>query len=144
MRPERAFVDVLDEALDGYAPEPASRARGAGLGFATPSIFLFQAGLPSTRAESFATVPPSPPPPRRPRRTLSPGQQHALDAFAQFGARLGVDFTDTELRRAFRALAFEYHPDRHPGSSDCQKAYLSVRFSQLHDAYESLKSASSN
>jgi hypothetical protein len=142
MRPERAFVDVLDEALDGYAPEPASRARGAGLGFATASIFLFQAGLPSTRAESFATVPP--PPPRRPRRTLSPGQQHALDAFAQFGARLGVDFTDTELRRAFRALAFEYHPDRHPGSSDCQKAYLSVRFSQLHDAYESLKSASSN
>ncbi len=144
MQPGKAFIEVLDDALDGYRRESPSPAPRAGLGFATPSIFLFQAGLPSARTQSFAAAPPPPPPPRRARRTLSGRQQDALDAFAQFGASLADDFTDTELRRAFRALALQYHPDRHPDSSDIQKAHLSVRFSQLHDAYESLKSVSAN
>ncbi len=133
----RAFVDVLEEALDGYRPEPAPPGPRAGFGFATASIFLFEAGVPSARTQSFAAAPPPPPPPPQARRSLSSRQQDALHAFVQFGASLGEDFTDTELRRAFRALALQYHPDRHPGSSDTQTAHLSVRFSPLHDAYES-------
>jgi hypothetical protein len=144
MAGRKAFVDVLEEALDGYQPEAAPRGTHPSLGFATPSIFIFQSGVPTARNGSFAYAVAAPPPPRQPRRTLSPRQQDALDAFVQFGASLGDNFTDTELRRAFRALALQYHPDRHPDSSDTQRAHLSVRFSQLHDAYESLKSLSSN
>lgn len=144
----KAFVEVLDEVLAGFNPAEPVRRPGAGLGYATPSILFFDAGL-RHYPESAAVVPPMSTwvsnserrsTPSRPQRALSPQEQEALAAFVQLGADIGDDFTHAELRSVFRSLALRYHPDRHPGSSDGEKARLSVSFAQLHAAYETLKS----
>jgi hypothetical protein len=76
--------------------------------------------------------------PPRPRRVLSARQQQALEQMVHLGAHLGRDFTSRELRTAFRTLARRYHPDRHPGTSEFEKAKLSRQFATLHDAYRVL------
>jgi hypothetical protein len=98
--------------------------------------------------------PPQPPPPEpaqppaptapqaRPRRSLSPRQQDALRAFWGLGARLAVDFTEPELRSAYRLLARRYHPDSHPGTSGTETARLARIFANLTDCYRLLLSAS--
>jgi hypothetical protein len=140
----KAFVDVLDEVLAGYEPDDVSSPRMGG--FATPSIFrldpidMERSAAPAAWLSASGTIPASSARPARPRRTLSPRQREAFDAFVQLGASISDDFTDQDLRSMFRSLALRYHPDRHPGSSDSERAHLSVRFAQLHDAYESLKS----
>ena len=144
----KAFVDVLDEVLAGYEADSPAKPAPMASGFATPSIFRFEsrnmkpAASPSGWLSASAAIAPPPPRPAPPRRTLSPRQREAIDAFVHLGARMDEDFTHDELRSVFRSLALRYHPDRHPGSSDSEKAHLSVRFAQLHDAYESLKSVS--
>jgi hypothetical protein len=143
----RAFADVLEEVLEGSGPNERVSASRAGFGYATPSILFFEAGLPSAGRTSFVAppAPPPPPPPRpRPRHALSPRQQEALDAFVELGARIDDGFTHAELRSVFRSLALRYHPDRHPASGDRERAHLSERFAQLHDAYDSLKSVSAS
>ena len=84
--------------------------------------------------------------PQRPRvrRTLMPHEQRALDYLVGLGASLDSDFTDAELRSAFRALAREYHPDRHPDSSQQQREHLSALFRRLRQAYEHLQGATSS
>lgn len=49
---------------------------------------------------------------------------------------LGVQRTasDEEIRSAFRTLAFQWHPDRNPGSAEAQ-----TKFVQIANAYEVLK-----
>jgi molecular chaperone DnaJ len=49
---------------------------------------------------------------------------------------LGVSRTCTEieLKAAFRKLAMQHHPDRHPGDADCER-----RFKELNEAYDVLK-----
>ena len=138
-------MDVLDEALAGHASDDGVPSR-VGARFATPSIFCFESvdikRSPAPTPWLSASVTTSTPPPRpaRPRRTLSARQRAAFDAFVQLGARISDDFTEQELRSMFRSLALRYHPDRHPASSDSERAHLSVRFTELHDAYELLKS----
>ena len=142
----KPFVDVLDDVLAGYESEDSVTPPRMKAGLATPSIFWFESmDMARSAAPSpwlSASVPTATPPPRpaRPRRTLSPRQRDAFDAFVQLGAPISDDFTEVELRSMFRSLALRYHPDRHLGSSDSERAHLSVRFAQLHDAYESLKS----
>ncbi len=68
-----------------------------------------------------------------------PHEQRALDYLVGLGARLDSDFTEVELRSAFRALAREYHPDRHPDSSQQQRERLSALFRRLRQAYEHLQ-----
>jgi len=118
-----SFSDVLDEHLAGFPAEDAPSA--APRAYLPPTLGFF----PFER--------------RSPRRVriLSPLQETALAAFVRLGARIGRNFTDTELRSAFRMLAREYHPDRHPQSSDQEKSRLSAAFSQLTDAYEHLQNA---
>ena len=70
-----------------------------------------------------------------------PHERRALDYMVGLGARIESDFTDAELRSAFRALAREYHPDRHPGSSQQQRERLAALFRRLRQAYEHLQGA---
>ena len=142
MRRGPAFSDVLQEKLDTYPVEteattPVSR------GFAgTPPLgffFFSDAGL-SPAANPYSTARRWKPAPRpRPRRTLLPHEQRALDEFIALGANLHKDFTSAELRSAFRALAREYHPDRHPGSGEFERERLSASFARLRQAYEQLQ-----
>lgn len=162
----KAFVDVLDQALDGFEPSGAAAARRSAVGCATPSIFfLFETGI---RHDSGGLPPEGGSHRHQPQggshhapsgigshhvasgftrkapRTLTDRQRQALDAFTSLGGSLGDDFTNADLKRAFRLLALRYHPDRHPASSDGERARLSARFAQLHDAYEHLQAASRN
>ena len=49
---------------------------------------------------------------------------------------LGVspDASDEEIKRAYRALAKKYHPDRNPGDKEAAK-----KMQQVNDAYEQIK-----
>ncbi|HEY1959629.1 MAG TPA: J domain-containing protein [Polyangiaceae bacterium] len=55
-------------------------------------------------------------------------------------ALLGVDrdADATEIRRAFRRLARELHPDRHPHASEPERRALAVKFAQVAAAYQAL------
>lgn len=82
--------------------------------------------------------PPSPSPIPKARRVLTPRQQEALGRLVDLGAQLGADYSEHELRRAFRHLARNYHPDSHPGCTEFDRARLSRTFAALHEAYRLL------
>ena len=83
---------------------------------------------------------PSAIPASREGRTLTLLERRALDELIGSGARLTRDFTLPELRSSFRALALEYHPDRH-ASRTSEVADLSARFARIVDAYRVLVDA---
>ncbi len=94
---------------------------------------------PGVRPRMAPAAAPDPAPrTRRPHRVLSTRQQQALQQLVQLGAHIDGDFTARELRTAFRTLARRYHPDRHPGTSEFEKAKLARQFATLHDAYRVL------
>jgi DnaJ-class molecular chaperone len=66
-------------------------------------------------------------------------QQTAVDCLVAAGATLAGDFSDAELRRAFRLLARQYHPDRHPGAPAAEHARLSRQFASILGAYRELQ-----
>jgi len=72
------------------------------------------------------------------RRTLTVPQQKALEKFVWLGAGLGADFSASELRSAFRALALRYHPDRHPSITDAERARLARVFADLSECHRQL------
>ena len=78
----------------------------------------------------------------RPVPAFTPRQQAALDTLLRLGARIDRHFTGEQLRREFRTLAFQYHPDRHQRSSEHEQARMARLFAQLHDAYDHLRQAS--
>ena len=45
---------------------------------------------------------------------------------------VGLDASDEEIRRAFRKLALEYHPDRN------KEAGAEERFKEIYEAYQAL------
>lgn len=45
--------------------------------------------------------------------------------------------TETEIRQAYRNLAFEYHPDRNPGNDDAVR-----KFREITEAYNAVLSKS--
>jgi DnaJ-class molecular chaperone len=57
------------------------------------------------------------------------------------GAALRADFSASELRSAFRLLARNYHPDRHPGASEPTRQRLSQQFTTIRSNYETLLTA---
>ena len=69
---------------------------------------------------------------------LTDRQQQALTQLVAMGARLHRNFSDSELKSAFRSLARIYHPDRHPHCSEFEQARLARQFAVLTDAYKLL------
>jgi DnaJ-domain-containing protein 1 len=87
---------------------------------------------------SLVAGPVQPLPAPRPPRQLTVRQQRALDALVALGAELDANFTARELRSAYRALARQYHPDRHPFSSHIEKARLARVFAALNQNHRCL------
>lgn len=77
----------------------------------------------------------------RARRTLTARQHEALERFIWLGANLTPDFSGSELRSTFRALARRYHPDRHPHVTDSERARLARAFAELSDCHRVLVAA---
>ncbi|MEI6667685.1 MAG: J domain-containing protein [Acidobacteriota bacterium] len=71
-------------------------------------------------------------------------QQQAYDDLVKYGASLATDFTESELRSAFRVLARMYHPDRHPDCGPAEQDRLSRTFATLADAYRHLMTSSTD
>jgi hypothetical protein len=158
MRTEADFSRVLDEKLGAAqfawaSPSDSSDTRSS-RPFAHP-VFLFgdlrngfsaeptAANRPkvSSGASPWTTVYAARPEaqPSRPARTLSLAQRQALDVLRSVGgATLADDFTDAELKSAFRALARRFHPDRHPESADGERARLARTFGRIAEAYRLL------
>ena len=49
---------------------------------------------------------------------------------------LGVsnDANETQIKKAYRQLSFEYHPDKNPGNSEKEEKYK-----KINEAYDVLK-----
>jgi hypothetical protein len=79
--------------------------------------------------------------PARPGRRLTVVQRRSLEALIGFGAAIHSDFSAGQLRSAFRTLALQYHPDRHPFADNSEQAALARHFSAITASYETLLTA---
>ena len=64
-----------------------------------------------------------------------------MAALVNLGAMIDRGFTQTELRSAYRALALEYHPDRHAETAPHERGRLSQVFVDIADHYRCLLTA---
>jgi hypothetical protein len=79
----------------------------------------------------------APPPPRPSSDAPAASRRDALpSAWRVLGVSPGADAT--EIKRAYRRLAREYHPDLHPDATDPQRRHLAERFSAVTVAYRAL------
>jgi hypothetical protein len=138
MRGGTTFADVLEHTLGVFQPDTPLSGTSPSYRQAPPPSLLFGPRRFHVQSTPYATPAEQAQPARR-ARTLTPGQQRALDGLARLGAHLRPDFTARELRTAFRRLARQYHPDGHPGSSDAEKARLARTFSDVDDHYKLLR-----
>lgn len=159
MRSRSEFGRILDELLEHRVFASASPAAGDPATTWRPApqpVFLFgdldsgfTAGPASRRSVTSGASPWTPvydatreARPRRRPRLLTSEQSAALEALRSLGARaLTSEFTDVEIKSAFRTLARQFHPDRHPHSSEADRARLSRAFATACDAYRTLTTA---
>jgi hypothetical protein len=113
-------------------PHTAFRATAYGPLVSSDSVPGTLGVVPTPRPVRPSPLPPPPP------RVLSTAQRRALDSMVALGATLDANFTARELRSAFRTLARQYHPDRHPSSSNAEKARLAHVFAELNDDHHRL------
>ena len=70
---------------------------------------------------------------------LSLGSQSLDDAYKVLG--LTKDATDDEIRKAYRKLALQYHPDRVATLGDDVKEAAKKKFQELNDAKDRIYKA---
>merc|ERR1719191_2460339 len=46
--------------------------------------------------------------------------------------------SDQEIKKAYKKMALQYHPDRHSGASDQEKAENEIKFKEIGEAFEVL------
>ena len=73
-----------------------------------------------------------------PARHFSAAERDALTALRRLGAALADDFDTCQLKAAFRRLALQLHPDRHPDADCDRRRWLGTRFAVLCEAYRTL------
>lgn len=71
-------------------------------------------------------------------RNRTPTPKPATDSSAYTLLGVERDADAAEIRRAFRRLARELHPDRHPHASEPERRALAVKFAQVAAAYQAL------
>ena len=64
------------------------------------------------------------------------GEGHACETL---GLGKGCLENYSDVKRAYRALALEYHPDKHAGASDEKREEVELRFREIQQAYEHLQ-----
>jgi hypothetical protein len=147
MRGGPVFAQVLDDKLREFS-EAASAATESKARppypFSTKSArlsdpFLFAAPYRPFRPAAFVLS--ERPVEARRARALKPCEHKALASLNQLGACLSSDYSAGELRRAFRLLARQYHPDRHPSSDAAEQARLAHIFSTITEHHRCLASA---
>ena len=138
------FVEAPRTAVAAF---PASPARWMGPRSADGSVglderFTGAVNAGSVRVRMHMTSGPAvqPAAQTRPARLLSEREQRALADLVTLGGALTGEFTFDELRSVFRTLARRYHPDRHTGCSEQDKARLAEQFTRARDAYRVLAS----
>ena len=136
MTTPQSFVQTLDEKLSQAAAAQLRQA-GTEAEVATPAfwgapLFTPRPGAPAwaygTSPAAVSSIPVGRPTPEvrpAPVRRLTATQRNALRLLRRLGAfDLDPGFSDRQLRRAFRTLAKQFHPDRHPASSATEKEGL--------------------
>jgi DnaJ-domain-containing protein 1 len=71
----------------------------------------------------------------RDRQAVTPNPPES-SAYTLLGVERDADAA--EIRRAFRRLARELHPDTHPHASDPERRALAIKFAQVAAAYQAL------
>jgi hypothetical protein len=131
--PAAHFAHVLDRLIGGGSG-PSSTAVTAGILTSPLMSAPMSPGIPAWLLRGVAE-----PRPERSRRLLTPLQQEALETLRRAGAPdLRPDYFSSELKSAFRRLARQLHPDRHPGADAEARARLSAAFRDVRDAYRAL------
>lgn len=137
MRRASPFGQLLDEKLQEYASTDARHASTAAHAACTtaPHPLLFASPYRSfTTSRIYVQATPV----STQRRSLSAAEQQALTVLNGLGASLSSDFTAADLRSAYRALALDYHPDRHASSDPAEKERLSRLFAEIVEHHRRL------
>lgn len=114
-----ARLDALAQAELAFSPADATACDDEPLGHAD-----FYRGRARARDRA----------PARPSRCARRGR--STPAHRTLGVE--IDATPREIKRAYRHLARELHPDAHPFASANERAELARAFSELTDAYREL------
>lgn len=122
------FAELLDSALAASARVTLASSGTRPIG----EPILFASFTAPNRRPAAA------PARTRPSRRLTAHQREALSTFVLLGARLDETFTEKDLRSAFRSLARQYHPDRHPGTGPAELARLTRLFATISTHYQEL------
>jgi DnaJ-domain-containing protein 1 len=101
-----------------------------------PPEFLSGRRRARDRSSANGATPPTPAARRTGRAESISVDPRQLAALRVLGVPLGADAT--AIKRAYRQLARNYHPDLHPDATDDERRALSDRFVEVTAAYQAL------
>lgn len=140
MTRERSFHEILEEKLHGKTSQepstktetPAVESLADVLESLGNPVWTFASPTGARRAYPLGKGPKaSTRPSRGPVHPLSDRQKDAISFFEQFAERLPGDFSESDLKGAYRRLALRLHPDMTGGATGS--------FLELRSHYKSLE-----